>query len=224
MNEQAARFQEEKDAIRRRLCKYTKKAFQAIPPLDKPQILDIGCGSGESTIELADVFNGEFTCMDIDREMLDVFAGKVEKAGLQDRVKIIEKSMLDMDFPAESFDIIVAEGSIHAVGFEQGLKEWRRLLKPEGCMIVHDAQGDIEGKIKQISACGYDLLDYFKLSINDWWDEYFTPLENMVKEAEVKYADKNEIAEKLREARWEIEMFRTNPENNSSVCFIIRKK
>jgi ubiquinone/menaquinone biosynthesis C-methylase UbiE len=217
-------FQAEKDAIRRRLCKYTRKAFQAIPRIERPRILDIGCGSGESTMELADICDGEFTCLDIDIEMLDVFAGKVDKAGLQDRVKIINKSMLDMDFPDESFDIIIAEGSINFVGFENGLKQWKRLLKPAGCMIIHDAQGDIEGKLKQISACGYDLLDYFKLDIDVWQDEYFTPLEKLVEEAGVKYAGDNEVAEKIREARQEIEMFRTDPENNCSVCFVIRKR
>ncbi len=224
MDSAKERFQAEKDAVRRRLCKYTRKAFRAIPQIERPRILDIGCGSGESTMELAGICDGEFTCIDIDTEMLDIFTGKVNKAGLQDRVKIIYMSMLDMDFPEESFDIIVAEGSIYAVGFEKGLKLWKRLLKPSGCMIVHDARGDIDSKLKQISDCGYDLLGYFTLDIDVWRDEYFTPLEKLVEEAAVRYAGDTEAAGKIREARQELEMFRTDPENNCSVCFVIMKR
>ena len=47
------RFINKKDLIRRRLVKYSRKALKMIPEMDKPRILDIGCGSGVSTLELA---------------------------------------------------------------------------------------------------------------------------------------------------------------------------
>jgi ribosomal protein L11 methylase PrmA len=49
----------DRDRFRRRLFKYTRKAFQLLPELDKPCILDVGCGSGVPTIELAKLSNGE---------------------------------------------------------------------------------------------------------------------------------------------------------------------
>ena len=52
-------FQVRKDLVRKRLNKYTKKAFHLLPELDKPRILDIGCGSGVPTMELARLSNGE---------------------------------------------------------------------------------------------------------------------------------------------------------------------
>ncbi|MFC2070962.1 class I SAM-dependent methyltransferase [Chloroflexota bacterium] len=220
----AAQFQAGKDRVRRRLSKYTRKAFQMIPQIDKPRILDIGCGSGESTLELSNLCDGEFTCIDIDQEMLDVFAGKANKAEIQDRVKILNLSILDMNFPGENFDIIIAEGSISVIGFERGLKEWKRLLKPGGFMIIHDAQGDIGGKLKQISACGYDSLGYFELDIDVWREEYFIPFEKLVNEAQAKNTDEPGVLEMLRLARQEIDIFKTDPENNSSVCFVIEKK
>ena len=45
----------DEDIIREGLSKYTRKAFQVLPKLDKPCILDIGCGSGVPTIELAKI-------------------------------------------------------------------------------------------------------------------------------------------------------------------------
>lgn len=43
-------FQVQKDKIRKRLLKYTRKAFRMLPQMEKPRILDIGCGSGIPTI------------------------------------------------------------------------------------------------------------------------------------------------------------------------------
>jgi len=42
-----------KDNLREGLNKYTRKAYLMLPELDKPRILDIGCGSGVPTMELA---------------------------------------------------------------------------------------------------------------------------------------------------------------------------
>ena len=47
------------DHYRKNFLKYTKKAFQMLPKLDRPRILDIGCGSGVQTIELAKLSKGE---------------------------------------------------------------------------------------------------------------------------------------------------------------------
>jgi len=66
---------------------------------------------------------GEIIGIDIHQPSLDSLYRKIEDAGLSDRVAALNCSMLDMDFPDESFDIIWAEGSIWVVGFERGLKE-----------------------------------------------------------------------------------------------------
>ena len=217
-------FQVQKDNIRRRLCKYTRKAFLTIPPVNEPRILDIGCGSGVSTLELAELSNGEIIGIDIDQSALNRFRKYIEKAGLSDRVRVVNCSMSDMDFPHESFDIVWAEGSIYAVGFEKGLREWKHFLKSGGYMVIHDEEGNVRRKLKDISSCGYEIIDYFVLSTEIWRDEYFTPLERLINKYRKTHSDNPDILEELRQAQKDSDTFKKFPEHNSSVCFILNKK
>lgn len=43
---------------------YTRRAFEMLPKLDKPRILDIGCGPGGPTMELARLSGGSVIGLD----------------------------------------------------------------------------------------------------------------------------------------------------------------
>jgi ubiquinone/menaquinone biosynthesis C-methylase UbiE len=217
-------FQVRKDKIRKRLLKYTRKAFRMLPRIDEPRILDIGCGSGIPTLELARLSQGAVIIgIDIEQPALDKFITKIKEAGLTKRVQVVNRSILDTDFPNESFDIIWSEGSIYAIGFDRGLREWRRFLQPDGFMVVHDEQGNVTEKLEQISNCGYELLDYFILSKETWWTEYFAPLEKLITQSRGRYTDDPKVLEELHQAQEELDMFKKHPERNSSVYFIMRR-
>ncbi len=218
-----AQLQTQKDRIRKRLLKYTRKAFRVLPQLDKPRILDIGCGSGVPTIELARLTDGVITGIDIDAAMLDRLQKKIEKTGLSERVGTIKCSVTDIKFPDENFDLIWAEGSIHAIGFTQGLREWKRFLKPGGYLAIHDERGNLKKKLEQISICGYELLGYFELNIDVWWAEYFAPMEEFINRTSNRYAGNNEVDKALHKEQMEIDNFKKNPERNSSVFFILKR-
>jgi ubiquinone/menaquinone biosynthesis C-methylase UbiE len=211
------------DIVRRRLLKYTRRAFRMLPKLDKPRILDIGCGSGVPTMELARLGQGEVIGIDIDQPALGKLNRKIREAGFSNRVRAVNCSMLDMVFPDESFDVIWSEGSIFVIGFERGIQEWRRLLKPNGFMVIHDEKGNVEKKLEQISKCGYKLLGYFILSEDTWWTEYFAPLENLTAKYQTRCTDDPHALEEINQARRELEMFKNNPERNNSVYFVIQK-
>jgi SAM-dependent methyltransferase len=218
------RFDVLKDKIRKRLLKYTRKAFRMLPQMDKPRILDIGCGSGIPTLELAKLSRGEVIGIDIDQPALEKFVRNIAEAGLNKRVQASNYSLLDMDFLDESFDIIWSEGSIYVIGFERGLQEWKRFLRPGGFMVIHDEQGNVKEKLERISSCGYELLGYFLLSQDTWRAEYFIPLEKLVNEYQTKLIDDPKSSEKLHQAQEELEIFRKNSERNSSVYFIIKRQ
>ena len=220
---QKARFQMKKDLVRKRLLKYTRKAFRMLPELDKPRILDIGCGSGIPTLELARLSQGEIKGIDIDQPALDEFTRKIQAAGLADRVQALYCSMFNMDFADESFNIIWSEGSIYTVGFERGLREWKRFLKTDGYMVIHDEKGNVSKKLEQISSCGYEILDYFIFNVETWWTEYFAPLKKLIIESRKKHTDNPKILEELDQAQGELDLFKKYPERNSSVCFVMKK-
>jgi len=214
----------DKDLLREGLIEYTRKAFHMLPKLDKPCILDVGCGSGIPTMELARLSNGQIIGLDINQPLLGRLARKIKKAKLSDRVKTVKCSMYDMDFPDESFDIIWAEGSISVIGFTRGLTEWRRFLKPSGFLIVHDDIVNITKKLEQISSCGYDLLEYFILGEDTWWIEYYAPLEKRINEIRTKHTDDPEVLAALDKDQQEIDTFKKNPRRYGSVFFIMRKR
>jgi ubiquinone/menaquinone biosynthesis C-methylase UbiE len=176
------------DLARAGLNKYTRKAFRMLPPLDRPCILDVGCGRGVPTMELARLSQGQVTGLDIHQPSLEAFKQKIEAAGLSHRVRAVNCSMFYMNFPDETFDIIWSEGSISTLGFQKGLKEWRRFIKPNGFLVVHEGINKVPGKPDQvITHYGYNFIGQFTLSADTWWSEYYAPMEKQTREPGNKY-------------------------------------
>lgn len=92
-----------------------------------PQILDIGCGTGISTRQLAKKIKGTIIGCDIDLEMLKVALSYEHKNlaySLGDARKIL--------FEKESFDMVTAFTAFHWFTDKPALKELRRVLKVSG--------------------------------------------------------------------------------------------
>ena len=213
----------EEDRFRERLNKYTRKAFRMLPKLGKPRILDIGCGSGVPTIELARLSDGEIIGIDTNQSLLDRLNSKIEEKGFSDRVKTTRCSLFSMDFPDESFDVIWAEGSIWVIGFERGIKEWRRLLRLNGFLVVHDAIKTVSGKLRKISSYGYKLVNHFSLPEDVWWTEYYRPLETRIEELHMRYKNHPKALEMLEEHQDEIDMVKRRPQEHRSSFYIMQK-
>ena len=211
------------DDFRKRFNKYTKKAFQMLPKLETPHILDIGCGSGVPTLELVRLSKGNVIGIDTDQSQLGKLKKKIKDANLTYRVKALKCSLLDMKFPDESFDIIWAEGSISIIGFEKCLKEWRRFIKPNGFLVLHDEVGDLVRKLELISAYDYKLIDHFTISEDIWWTEYYYPWQKQVQEFRKKHQGNSKALAFLDSEQSEIDKFHENPKLYESVFFVMQK-
>ena len=223
---------------------YTRRAYEMLPPLREPRILDVGCGSGAPTLELARLSGGLVTGLDIHQPYLDELQRRAAAAGLAERITTVKGSMLSMDFPDESFDVLWSEGSIFVIGFDRGLEEWRRLIPGGGFFAVHDvawlrpdpprklrefwtagypAMRDIPANLEAIAARSYELLGHFPLPDDAWWDEYYGPLEQRLPRLRAKYAGDAEAQALLDESEKEIEIYRDYPGWYGSVFFVMRK-
>ena len=115
----------------------TKRAFDSIPPhSQQPLILDIGCGQGMQTIELAKTSNGKIIALDIHKAFLDILMERAKNEGLEKNISPKNISMLDMDYEDKTFDIIWSEGALYFLGFQEGLKKCHHLLKDNGYLAV----------------------------------------------------------------------------------------
>ncbi|MBU1941087.1 MAG: class I SAM-dependent methyltransferase [Candidatus Thermoplasmatota archaeon] len=213
----------EKDHIRENLNKYTRKAFQLLPECKNLHILDVGCGSGVPTIELAKISDGHIIGIDIDETSLNLLRRKIQETGLNNRVSVIKDSIQAMDFPEESFDIIWAEGSIFVMGFEKSIKKWRRFLKPNGFLVIHDENKDKNIKLGLITKYDYAIIAQFELTANLWWLEYYTPLEQLIQKFRHKYPDESELNNELNNDQIEIDKCKSNSIVFSSFFVIMQK-
>ena len=217
------KFNRDKDLLRHRMDKYTRQAFSLLPAVDRPRILDIGCGAGVPTMTLAGLCNGTITAIDTDQAELERLINKISQAGLDDRITVINKSMLAMDFPDNSFDIIWAEGSIFAAGFEQGLRDWKRIVRHGGYLGIHDDRGNVSEKLDIISAQGYLLVDYFIMDTGIWMDDYYDPLQELVRETRNAGIHGDALSSELSRQQSEIDMVNRNPGQCTSVFFILQR-
>jgi SAM-dependent methyltransferase len=189
----------------------TRRAFSMLGPLpERPLALDIGCGTGGQTMELAKLTNGHIVALDVFDWALDALSRKVVDAGLVGRVHVMRQSMTEMDFPDGVFDLIWAEGSLYIMGFESALSTCRRLLKPGGflaatevCWLSDDPPAEVrsfwqeeypdirpvDDNAQTVADCGYELLGHFTLPRRAWWDDYYTPMKKRLRELRPKYAD-----------------------------------
>jgi SAM-dependent methyltransferase len=223
---------------------YTRKAFEMLPELDKPKILDIGCGPGGPTIELARISGGFVIGLDRHQPYLDVLEEKIEKAGFSERMQAVNGSLFAMDFQDESFDVVWSEGSIYIIGFEKGLKKWRRFIKPHGFLVVHEMtwlKSDppkeisdywkkmysgittIPHNLEVIPRCGYDVLGHFPLPEDAWWQEYYHPLQECINKLKTKYKDDREALGILDSEQEEIDLYKKYSEWYGSVFYVMQK-
>lgn len=216
-------FEIDRDVFRRNMNRYSIKAFEMLPEMERPRILDIGCGTGEPAMELAKLSDGEIIGIDIDQAALDKFVRKIEQAGLTDRVKARRLSLLQMDFQEQSFDVIWSEGTIIVVGFEKGLREWGRLLKPGGFLVVHDEIKNRKKKLELISSCGYRLLGQIELPAEVWLKGYLEPLRTEMDRIKKKHGEKPAVKKELEKAQKEIDLYEKNPSAWASIFFVMQK-
>jgi ubiquinone/menaquinone biosynthesis C-methylase UbiE len=191
--------------------------------MEKPLLLDIGCGTGVPTIELANLSSGAIVAVDIDHQALARLREKVTSSPVGGRVKTVRASLFRLCFRANSFDIVWAEGSVNQIGFEHALKKWRDLLVPDGFLVIHDSLVGHEGKLRRIPDYGYQLFSEFTLSTDVWWQEYCEPMKRYIESLSASVRANPAYSADIRTSEREVARFHTKPHEFSSFYAIMQK-
>ena len=106
-----------------------RKLQQLLPP--GSAVLDVACGTGDLSIELFESANLRVIGADFCRPMLELAARKAP------RISFVEADALRLPFPDASFAAVtIAFGLRNLASVEGGLRELRRVLKPQGWLAV----------------------------------------------------------------------------------------
>ena len=103
------------------------------------QILDVACGTGDSTIVTARAAapGSHVTGADISEGMMALVMEKARKAGVQDRISLRVADGENLPFEAETFHrVSCAFGIRNFEHKELGLSEFYRVLKPDGKAVI----------------------------------------------------------------------------------------
>lgn len=110
--------------------------------LAAPRILDVGCGTGQTTAELARAYpHATVRGIDLDDASVEAAAERASREGLADRVTFARADALRFDTD-ERFDLVVCFEVLHDTGDPAGvLTNLRRLLAPGGVVLIADDKG-----------------------------------------------------------------------------------
>jgi SAM-dependent methyltransferase len=205
----------------------TRRAWQAAGALQSGRILDFGCGPGMPTRALARLTRAHITAADMHRPFLLDQRRLAKTARLDEYIAPLQASMDAPPFALQTFDLIWSEGAIFIVGLEEGLRLWRRWLKPGGYAAITDASWlkpdppeelvtfwqaypgmtTVEANLESALRAGYRVLDHFTLPESAWW-EYYKPLQARISMLRVKYAGDAAMLEMLDGEEYEVDMYR----------------
>jgi 2-polyprenyl-3-methyl-5-hydroxy-6-metoxy-1,4-benzoquinol methylase len=121
--------------------------IRAFTGLENMDILDFGCGTGSTTVMLAEVGEGSrITAADIDPRSLELARMRFEHHGLSPRITLMRidpvRRIGDLEIPSGSFDFVLMNGVLeHVVPAERRsaviLEAWR-VLRPGGMLFISE--------------------------------------------------------------------------------------
>jgi ubiquinone/menaquinone biosynthesis C-methylase UbiE len=207
-------------------------------------ILDVGCGAGRQTIQLAKYLRCNITALDFFPAMLDEFNSRVHEADLCTCIKSVRGSMDNMPFQDEEFDLIWSEGAIFIMGFKNGIKEWRKFVKKGGYIAVTDASwltttrpdeinnywnncypdiDSISNNINAIEEAGYIPVASFVLPEDCWIENYYLPLMKHDEEFLKRHNYSEDAKAVVNETSEEYRMYTIYKDYYSYVFYIMKK-
>jgi len=209
-----------------------------------PQMADMGCGNAHTAFLMHRVLGGAVTAVDFAPPFIDEARARLkETPGAA--IELVVGDMCASGIPAASLDLMWSEGAAYAVGLPNALSAWRDLLKDQGLLVFSECcwrtpepgpearalwdrgypeMGSIGATIDLAERSGYRLLAAEALESEHWWTSYFDPLRQRLDRREPSVAPDSVMAQVIREAREEQEVFRRASDEYGYVFFVLGKR
>jgi SAM-dependent methyltransferase len=219
----------------------TREALARLPPLPpEPAVADLGCGSGRSALVLAEHLGVRVVAIDRHAPFVARLRAAARERGLGALIEARVGDMAAPEIAPGSLDLIWSEGAIYFLGFEDGLRRWRSLLRAGGLVAVtelswlgaarpaagfwaaaYPGMGSIEDNKARAAAAGFAVLDHFVLPPSAWWDEYYRPLQARI--ARLREGADAPLRAAIAEAEQEIELFARHGDSYGYVFYLLRR-
>ena len=118
---------------------WRRHALKEIVDGTRQRILDVACGTGDSTIYIAKAAaeGSEVIGADISEGMMALVQGKADKAGVGERIRLQVADGENLPYGDGAFDrVTCAFGIRNFEHKEKGLEEFRRVLRPGGKAVI----------------------------------------------------------------------------------------
>jgi SAM-dependent methyltransferase len=224
----------------------TLRALALVPGIGpETRVLDVGCGTGLQTRVLAQNSPARFVAIDNHPPFVQELNRHLQALGIADRLEARVGDMRCLDLPPGSFDLIWSEGAISIMGFEAGLREWRRLLVPGGHLAVtevcwtkpdpppdcaafwaeeYPAIRDASTLLEVIGECEYETVGHFALPPSSWWNDYYGPLQRNITEFRARHPDDSDAQKLADQVQREIDVWHAYSEFYSYAFFVMRAR
>ncbi len=105
------------------------------------RVLEVACGTGRATVDLAHAVGstGRMDALDLTEAMLNQARAKIDKRGFSHRVHFKQGNAKALPYPDMSFDVLYNGYMFDLIpleGFEPILREFQRVLKPGGKLVL----------------------------------------------------------------------------------------
>jgi SAM-dependent methyltransferase len=208
-----------------------------------PAVLDLGSGAGAQTFHLAELTTGTITAIDNHAPNIKRLRVEVTERGLGERIHPLVGDIGKPDHEPASFDLIWSEGALYNIGIEEALRLYYPVVKPGGYFAFTEAvwrkdnpppevkaafedyagMGSARDVLAKIEMSNFSLVDHFTLPDEDWWDDFYTPMQRRIEELRDKYAGDAESLAALDEIAREPELHRRHSDYYGYEFFVVRR-